>query len=86
MDSEKERRVRERAYDIWQREGRPHGRDAEHWQQAAAEVEAESKLPAEPETVGAGGGPPPLRSRRAAKPGRNADPAPSAQPPKRPSR
>ena len=84
MDSEKERRIRERAYDIWQREGRPHGRDAEHWRRAAAEIEAESQPRPEPETVGAGGTP--LRSRRAAKPDRNADPTTTpAQPPKRPS-
>jgi len=27
-----------RAYLIWDREGRPHGRDAEHWQRAEAEI------------------------------------------------
>jgi Protein of unknown function (DUF2934) len=26
-----EQRVRERAYALWEREGRPSGRDAEHW-------------------------------------------------------
>ena len=26
-----EQRVRERAYALWEREGRPFGRDAEHW-------------------------------------------------------
>jgi hypothetical protein len=84
MDPEKERRIRERAYDIWQREGRPHGRDAEHWRRAAAEIEAESQPRPEPETVGAGGAP--LRSRRVAKPGRSAENAtPSAQSPKRPA-
>jgi hypothetical protein len=36
-----EERIRERAYQIWEREGKPHGRDAEHWQQAASEVDAE---------------------------------------------
>jgi hypothetical protein len=80
MNNENERRIRERAYDIWQREGRPHGRDAEHWQKAAAEIEAESRLRSEPETVGAGSAP--LRSRRAAKSARNAEPA---QSPKRPA-
>ena len=42
MDSDKEGRIRERAYEIWVREGRPHGRDAEHWQKAEAEIAAES--------------------------------------------
>jgi hypothetical protein len=71
MDSEKQRRIRERAYEIWQREGRPHGRDAEHWQRAEAEIEAEGQARGEPETVGAGGAP--LRSRRATKPSRSAE-------------
>jgi hypothetical protein len=29
-------RIRARAYEIWEEEGRPHGRDREHWQQAEA--------------------------------------------------
>lgn len=33
--------IRERAYHIWLREGRPHGRDFEHWVQAQVELEAE---------------------------------------------
>ena len=35
------RRVRLRAYLIWEREGRPEGSDAEHWQQAEREVAQE---------------------------------------------
>jgi hypothetical protein len=42
MESDKEARIRERAYEIWVREGQPHGRDAEHWQKAEAEITAES--------------------------------------------
>jgi hypothetical protein len=34
-------RVRLRAYLIWEREGRPQGRDAEHWRQAEHEVAQE---------------------------------------------
>jgi hypothetical protein len=30
-----------RAYHIWEREGCPHGRQAEHWRQAEIEVAAE---------------------------------------------
>ena len=38
MDQEIECRIRERAYEIWEEEGRPHGREAQHWQQAAGEM------------------------------------------------
>jgi hypothetical protein len=69
MDRDRETRIRERAYEIWLREGRPHGRDGEHWQRAAAEIAAASAAagndpPREPETVD-GGGAMPLRSQRA---------------------
>jgi Protein of unknown function (DUF2934) len=33
--------IRERAYYIWEREGRPHGRDYEHWVRAQVELIAE---------------------------------------------
>lgn len=46
--ADREERIRSRAYEIWEREGRPEGRHREHWQQAASEVEAE-------EGQGAGG-------------------------------
>ncbi len=36
-----ENTVRQRAHAIWEREGRPHGRDREHWAQAEAEIQAE---------------------------------------------
>jgi hypothetical protein len=38
-----EKAIRERAYHIWEAEGRPHGRDREHWERAGREIEAESK-------------------------------------------
>jgi Protein of unknown function (DUF2934) len=38
-----EARVRERAYFLWEREGRPNGRADEHWRRAAAEVGAEAR-------------------------------------------
>jgi hypothetical protein len=43
MESETERRVRERAYEIWLREGKPHGRHAQHWEAAQAEIAAEER-------------------------------------------
>jgi hypothetical protein len=30
--------IRERAYAIWEQEGRPAGRDHQHWYQAACEI------------------------------------------------
>lgn len=36
----REHRVRERAYEIWQREGRPDGNANAHWLQAEAELDA----------------------------------------------
>ncbi len=37
LTSGEEKLVRERAYFIWEREGRPDGRAQEHWFRAAAE-------------------------------------------------
>jgi hypothetical protein len=33
--------IQERSYRIWEREGRPHGRDADHWRRAELELVAE---------------------------------------------
>jgi hypothetical protein len=41
MDPEIERKVRERAYSIWEEEGRPQGKDRQHWERAAQLVAAE---------------------------------------------
>ncbi len=45
--SVEEDRIRRRAYEIWEREGRPHGEDMRHWLQAfqaiAASTDATSK-------------------------------------------
>ena len=32
-------RIRERAYELWEREGRPHGRHMDHWVQAEQETQ-----------------------------------------------
>ncbi|HYE52103.1 MAG TPA: DUF2934 domain-containing protein [Azospirillaceae bacterium] len=44
---DRDEKIRQRAYEIWQREGCPEGRQEEHWQEACREIEAE----------GAGNGP-----------------------------
>lgn len=40
MDT-REERIKRRAYEIWEREGRPTGREQEHWDQAVQEIEGE---------------------------------------------
>jgi hypothetical protein len=42
--ADRDRRVREVAYRLWEDEGRPDGRDAEHWRRALTLVEAEEAL------------------------------------------
>jgi hypothetical protein len=88
MDSDEEARIRERAYEIWAREGRPHGKDEEHWQRARAEISAESGAVADRAAAGSKpqaerpttatvapdtGAAPPLRSRRAAAKARTSE-------------
>ena len=34
------KQVEERAYVLWENEGRPHGRDLDHWRQAESEIMA----------------------------------------------
>ena len=40
MMDDKDDMIRDRAYAIWQEEGRPEGRDADHWHRAEAEQAA----------------------------------------------
>ncbi len=40
MDDHEER-IRKRAHDIWEEEGRPEGREYSHWLRARAEIRAE---------------------------------------------
>ncbi|HEX9534108.1 MAG TPA: DUF2934 domain-containing protein [Stellaceae bacterium] len=44
MDSEKQKRVEQRAYLFWVAEGQPHGRHEEHWHLAARQIEAEEEV------------------------------------------
>jgi hypothetical protein len=34
LDTAAEQRIRERAYHLWEADGRPHGRDTEYWERA----------------------------------------------------
>jgi hypothetical protein len=38
MAQEREQAIRERAYAIWEQDGRPEGRGVAHWAQAEAEI------------------------------------------------
>jgi hypothetical protein len=42
-DSDRERQIRQRAYQIWTDEGRPEGRADAHWEQAEKEIASEDK-------------------------------------------
>lgn len=39
MEKDRETRIRERAYEIWERAGRPLGQQLEHWDQAVREID-----------------------------------------------
>jgi hypothetical protein len=51
----REHRIRERAYANWEQEGRPDGKDREHWLRAEAEIAAEEHDAAEEATLEAEG-------------------------------
>ena len=58
MGDDRHQRIRQRAYEIWEREGGGHGGPEKHWHQAEAEIEREDQLEAEqaftePSAVGA---------------------------------
>jgi len=64
-------RIRRRAHEIWEREGRPHGKDAEHWERAQREVDAEASAEiaaatAKPKSSRAGGKQPGVASGKSA--------------------
>ncbi|MBZ4689353.1 MAG: hypothetical protein JG765_604 [Cereibacter sp.] len=40
MDDERHEHISRLAHEIWEKEGRPEGRDAEHWQAARQLIEA----------------------------------------------
>ncbi len=53
-----EDRIRQRAHEIWQREGQPNGADRHHWERARQEI-AEEELRAAAEAAGSATAPPP---------------------------
>ena len=45
MNQQFEQRIRERAYDLWQKEGSPEGRDQEFWERARLILQGEAAPP-----------------------------------------
>jgi hypothetical protein len=43
MQDERERRIKERAFELWQREGSLDGRSLGHWLQAEREIQEEDE-------------------------------------------
>jgi Protein of unknown function (DUF2934) len=48
MPGKREQAIRERAYAIWEQEGRPDGKDLDHWLRAEAEIIAATAQQASP--------------------------------------
>lgn len=46
MADNRDELLRARAYALWEEEGRPHGRDADHWAAAEAELFGDAAKPA----------------------------------------
>jgi hypothetical protein len=44
--SDREQEIRQRAYQIWESEGRPEGCESEHWERACREIGAADPLSA----------------------------------------
>jgi hypothetical protein len=47
--NDKEEAIRTRAYEIWERDGRPHGLSEDHWHRAAHEIASEGDAASEDE-------------------------------------
>ncbi|CDX20777.1 conserved hypothetical protein [Mesorhizobium sp. ORS 3324] len=45
MTDDRQERIRRRAHEIWEQAGRPEGAHMQHWDQAAAEIDADQKKP-----------------------------------------
>jgi len=69
MSDDRHNRIRQRAHAIWESQGRPHGADREHWDQATREIDAADATVAENKPA-----------RRAAKPKAAAKPAAARKP------
>ncbi len=50
----REERIRERAYELWEQNGRTEGQAEEHWHQARREIGAEDEEPGDEGSAGSG--------------------------------
>jgi len=57
--------IAQRAYELWEKAGRPHGQDKQHWLQAEAEVQAAIANGAARSSSKAGGTQPMLKTPKA---------------------
>lgn len=83
MTEEREQRIRDLAYRMWEEDGRPEGRAAEYWQRAEAEVGRRQPADATPAPDDAQSASP--SGSPAADPVRNPEPIPAAQDPTYPA-
>jgi uncharacterized membrane protein len=58
MESEKDRKIRERAYELWVQSGRSEGTSEQHWYQAEQEYAAGSESPDTSAAAGSAGAAP----------------------------
>ena len=69
MSLDTETLVRQRAYEIWESENRPHGRDKEHWERALREISAAAtSAAAQPSAKATAKSPEPALAKSAATP------------------
>lgn len=74
MESERDRKVRQRAYELWEQRGRKHGEADDHWREAEAEFAGGSESPMADEA------PPAQQASAKAKTGPGAEAPPAASP------
>ena len=46
MDTDKEERIRRKAHEMWEKDGRPDGKDGHHWDEAEKLVNEEDSIKA----------------------------------------
>jgi len=76
MDKKSHGDIARRAYEIWERQGRPHGKDFDHWLEAERQDNGQGKA-ARPETRDSRSPASPERGRSAPQPQTSPTPAPS---------
>lgn len=86
MAKETRSRVEIRAFEIWEREGRPHGKAMEHWYQAVAEVAREDAEAAATKLKKTGGRKKAEKAKPAARAKKTASASTTKKPPKSPGK